>query len=98
MTLDEAREEVVSGINYAAYKETQCGLYESDMNRLFGAEHYNSGRFIDRPSPWTEGDFEKKRATLLAWATELNRSQPSFAEAQQILRKEDSVLGRVIRK
>jgi hypothetical protein len=98
MTLDEAREVVISGMHFAAYKETQFGLYESDMNRLFGAEHYNSGRFIDRPSPWAEGDFENKMATLLAWATELTRSQPSFAEAKKMLRNEDSLLGRVIRK
>jgi hypothetical protein len=45
MTLDEAREAVIEGMNYAAYKETDSSLYDSDKNRLFCCEHYNSGRF-----------------------------------------------------
>jgi len=44
MTLDEAREEVISGIDYAAYKETDSSLHDADKNRLFGSERYKSGR------------------------------------------------------
>jgi hypothetical protein len=97
MTLDEARESIISGINYAAYRETDFSLHDSDMNRLFGSEHYKSARPIYEPSAWAEGDFEAKMAMLLVWANELNRSMPAFTEAQRLLESEDSVMGRVIR-
>jgi hypothetical protein len=98
MTSDEARKRVIDGINYAAYHETDFSLYDADKNRLFGTEHYGSGRFIATPSPWPKGDFEEKMATLLCWANTLNRSDPAFSEAQQMIEDEDSVLGRVIRR
>jgi hypothetical protein len=44
MTLDEEREEVISGVDYAAYKETDSPLHDAEKNRLFGSEHYKSGR------------------------------------------------------
>jgi len=97
MTLDEAREEVISGIDYAAYRETDSSLHDSDKNRLFGSEHYSSGRPVYQPSPWADGDFEDKMATLLRTANWLNRTVPAFTEAQELLRHEESVLGRVIR-
>jgi hypothetical protein len=97
MTPQEARQIVVEGINYAAYRETESSLYDSDKNRLFGSEHYNSGRHAAKPSPWSEGNFEEKMATLLRWANTLNASVLSFAQAQAVLEAEDSVLGRVIR-
>jgi hypothetical protein len=96
MTL-EARQFVIEGINYAAYRETDCSLHDSDKNRLFGSAHYNSGRPVYEPSPWAEGDFEEKMAMLLVWANVLNRSVPEFTEAQRLLEAEDSVVGRVIR-
>ncbi len=42
MTPDEARELIVDGINYAAYKETESSLHDSDKNRLFrlGSQSY----------------------------------------------------------
>jgi hypothetical protein len=98
MTLDEAREEIISGIDYAAYKETDSSLHDADKNRLFGSEHYKSGRPVYKPSPWTEGDFEGKMAALLSIANALNRPVPTFREAQQLLTNEDSVLGRVVRR
>ena len=98
MTLDEARQQVISGIDYAAYRESDFSLHDSDKNRLFGAEHFNSGRPVYEPSPWAEGDFEEKMAMPLVWANTLNRSVPEFAEAQKLLEGEDSVIGRVIRK
>jgi hypothetical protein len=54
MTLDEARQIVVEGLNDAAYKETDSSLYDfrHDKNRLFGSEHYNSGHHEDKPSPY----------------------------------------------
>jgi hypothetical protein len=97
MTLDEAREEIISGIDYAAYRETDSSLHDSDKNRLFGSEHYKSGRPLYKPSPWVEGDFERKMANLLGIANWLNRSVPAFKEAQRLLENEESVLGRVIR-
>jgi len=98
MTTEEARQAVVDGINYAAYKETDSSLYDSDKNRLFGSEHYRSDRVVVKPSPWAEGDFEGKMAVLLRWANALNSSDPAFAEAQSLLEVEDSVIGRVIRR
>jgi len=88
---------IVEGLNYAAYKETDASLHDSDKNRLLGSEHYKSDRVVVKPSPWSEGDFEEKMATLLRWANMLNRSMPAFAEAQKLLESEDSVIGRVIR-
>lgn len=98
MNLDEARLLIIEGIDYAAYKETDTSLYDSDKNRLYGSEHYNSGRHIVTPSPWAEGDFEEKMAMLLRLADTLNRSAPAFAQAQSLLADEDSVIGRVIRR
>jgi len=98
MTLEEARLIVVEGINYAAYKETDSSLYDSDKNRLLGWDHYKSGRLVVKPSPWAEGDFDEKMATLLRWANTLNRSVPAFTEAQKLLEDEDSIIGRVIRR
>lgn len=97
MPPDEARQMVIEGINYAAYHETDHSLYDSDKNRLFGSEHYNSGRPVCEPSPWAEGDLEEKMAMLLVWANLLNRAVPAFTEAQRLLEAEDSILGRVIR-
>src|ERR1700756_2650244 len=97
MTAEEARQIIVEGINYAAYRETDSSLYDSDKNRLFGSEHYNSGRHVVKPSPWSEGNFEEKMATLLRWANALNASVPTFAQAQAVIEAEDSVMGRVIR-
>jgi hypothetical protein len=98
MTPGQAREEIISGIDYAAYRETDSSLFDADKNRLFGSEHYNSGRPIVKPSPWSEGDFEGKMTTLLVLANALNRSLATFKLAQQVLENEDSVLGRVIRR
>jgi len=97
MTPDEARHLVIEGINYAAYHETDFSLQDSDKNRLFGSEHYESGRPVREPSRWSEGDFEEKMAMLLVWANVLNRSVPAFTEAQKLLESEDSVVGRIIR-
>lgn len=98
MTLDEARHLIIEGINYAAYRETDSSLHDADKNRLWGSDHYNSDRSVAKPSPWAEGDFEGKMATLLHWANALNRSVPAFKEAQRLLEGDDSVIGRVIRQ
>ena len=77
----EARLLIIEGINYAAYKETDSSLHDSDKNRLIGSEHYKSGRDVVKPSPWAEGDFEEQMAILLRWANALNSSDPAFAQA-----------------
>jgi hypothetical protein len=97
MTPDKARHLIIEGINYAAYHETDFSLHDSDKNRLFGSEHYESGRPIYEPSPWAEGNFEEKMAMLLVWANVLNRSVAAFAEAQKLLEGEESIVGRIIR-
>ena len=98
MTSEEARLVVIEGIDYAAYKETDSSLHEADKNRLFGSEHYRSGREVVKPSPWADGDFEEKMAMLLRWANALNPSDPAFAQAQSLLEGEESLIGRVIRR
>ena len=98
MTSDQARQAIIDGIDYAAYRETDSSLYDSDKNRIWGSEYYNSGRWVVKPSPWAEGDFEEKMATLLGIANALNHSLPSFVAAQKLLEGEDSVLGRIIRR
>jgi hypothetical protein len=98
MTVAEARLLIIEGINYAAYKETDSSLHDSDKNRLIGSEHYKSGRDVVQPSPWAEGDFEEQMAILLRWANALNSSDPAFAQAQRLLEGEESLIGRVIRR
>src|SRR5579863_1600244 len=98
MTPDEARELIIEAMNYPAYRETDSSLHDSDKNRLFGSEHYRSGRIVVRPSPWFDGDFEEKMVTLLRWAIELNSSAPAFQEALGDLRNGDSIIGRIIRR
>jgi hypothetical protein len=98
ITLEEARLLIVEGINYAAYKETDSSLYDSDKNPLMDSEHYKSDRHIVKPSPWAAGDFEGKMATLLRWANTLNRSNPAFVQALNLLEADDSLIGRVIRR
>jgi hypothetical protein len=98
MTPDEARRLIIEGMTFAAYRETDSSLYDVDKNRLFGSEIYVSGRPIAKPSPWAEGDFEEKMAMLLRWANILNQNNAAFDEAQQLLRGEDSLIGRVIRR
>jgi hypothetical protein len=98
MTLDQAREEIISGIDYAAYRETDSSLHDTDKNRLFGSEHYKPGRPVYKESPWAEGDFEEKMSSLLRMANALNRSVPVLREAQRLLENEETLLGRVIRR
>jgi hypothetical protein len=98
MTRDEAAELVIEHMNYAAYKETDSSLYDADKNRLFGEEHYKSGRIIVRSSPWADGNFEDKMVELLGLATGLSRRDNAFAQAQQLLEAEDSLLGRLVRR
>jgi len=98
MSPDEAREMIINSMDFAAYRETESSLHDSDKNRLFGSEHYKSDRPVYTQSPWIEGDFEEKMATLLVWANALNRSDPTFAAAQQVLEDEDSIIGRLIQR
>jgi hypothetical protein len=81
MTSDEARNLIIEGLNYAAYHETDSSLHDTDKNRLWGSEHYNSGRHVANPSPWEEGDFEEKMTVLLGWANILNCNLSECQEA-----------------
>ena len=56
MTVDEAKELLIDRMNYMAYRETDHSLWDSDKNRLFGAEHYVSGRPVLQPSVWGDGE------------------------------------------
>ena len=97
MTPDEGRELIIEGLNFIAYRETESSLHDSDKNRLWGSEHYQSGRHVANKSPWAEGNFEEKMTELLRWANKLHHGA-DFQEAQDILAAEDSVVGRIIRR
>lgn len=98
MTPDEARNLIIECLNYAAYRETNSSLHDTDKNRLWGSERYNSGRHIANPSPWAEGDFEEKMTILLRWANILNHNLSEFQEAQDVLTREETPIGRIIRR
>ena len=49
MTTDEARELIIEGIHYTAYRETDSSLHDADKNRFWDSEHYKSGRVVARP-------------------------------------------------
>jgi len=85
MSPDKAWQIVVEGIHYAAYRETDYSLYDSDKDRLLGSELYNSGRPVSEPNPWAGSDFEEKMAMLLVWANLLNRAVQEFTEARDFL-------------
>ena len=98
MTPDEARNLIIECLNYAAYRETNSSLHDTDKNRLWGSERYNSGHHIANPSPWAEGDFEQKMTVLLHWANILNRNRSAFVEAQDLLAREETPFGRIVRR
>lgn len=100
MTDTEAKELLISGMDYAAYRETAHSLWDSDKNRLFGDEHYVSGRPVFQSSVWSEGEeFEEKMAELLRWAIQLVRSnEASYNEAIRVLLSGDHYLNRIIRR
>ena len=88
MTETEAKDLLISGMDYAAYRETNHSLWDSDKNKLFGGEHYLSGRPVLQASVWGEGkEFENKMAELLKWALHLGTSKGSYSEAIRILLK-----------
>jgi len=49
LTVDEAKELLIEGMNYGAYRETNQSLWDEDKNKLFGAERYQSGRPVLAP-------------------------------------------------
>jgi hypothetical protein len=99
MTELEAKELLIGGINYGAYKETDHSLWPSDMNELFGRSHYPEDRPVFAPSVWGQGEeFEQHMVKLLKWAVELGTSKGDYAAAIEIMRASDGCLGRVIRK
>jgi len=99
VTPTEAKELLIGGMNYAAYREEGYSLWPSDMNRLFGEQHYPEDCPNYSASVWGEGDeFEGKAAQLLKWAIRLGTSLGSYPDALALLRNDDGCLGRVIRK
>ena len=99
MTVDEAKELLIDGMNYAAYRETDHSLWDSDKNKLFGAEHYQSGRPVFAPSVWGDGEtFEAKMTDLLRWAVQLGSTKGSYQEATKLLLAGDHYLNRIIRR
>ena len=80
MTPDEARELVIEGINYAAYRQTNSALHDSDKNRLFGSDHYKSDRPVVKPSPW-----HSRFSTIPKTRTALRRQRNMFVLTPQSL-------------
>ena len=99
MTNTEAKELIISGMDYAAVRETDHSFWDSDKNRLFGEEHYVSGRPVFQPSVWGEGEqFEEQMAKLLRWAVQLGTSKGSYDEAIRVLLSGDHYLNRIIKR
>ena len=83
-------------MNYAAYHETNHSLWDSDKNKLFGSDHYVSGRPVFEPSVWGEGEgFERKMADLLRWAFSLG-SRSRYEEAVRTLKSGEHYINRII--
>ena len=99
MTDIEAKVLLIGGIDYAAYKETEHCLWDSDKNRLFGGQHDESGRLAIQPSVWGEGEqFEEKMAELLRSAVRIGSSKGSYEEAIRVLLSGDHYINRIIRR
>ena len=100
MTVTEAKELLISAINYGAYREADSSLFVSDRNRLFGEDHYKlepNSVPSDKPSPWGEGElFEKKMAQLLKWALRLGSESGDYGEAIKVLSAGNHYLNRII--
>ena len=81
MTDEEAKELLIDGMDYAAYKETDHSLWPSDKNKLFGEPHYTEKPY-DGPSTWgTSAEFERKMAELLKWAVQLGTAKGDYSLA-----------------
>ena len=55
MTETEAKEIVISAMNFIAYSDVGPSLFCADKNWLFGSEHYGmepNTVHSDKPSPW----------------------------------------------
>lgn len=97
MTAVEAKERLISLMDYIAYREIGTSLYDSDKNRLFGEEHYRSERPVYSKSPWEGGGFEGKMARLLKTARCYKSTSSQYREAIRHLRfSGGAVLNRVI--
>jgi hypothetical protein len=73
--------------------------WDSGKNKLFGAEHYQSGRPVFTPSVWGDGEtFEAKMTDLLRWAIQLGSTKGSYQEAIKLLSAGAHYLNRIIRR
>ncbi len=98
MTDVEAKEVLISLIDYAAYHETPHSLWPSDKNRLFESDHYPEDRPVYSPSVWGEGDeFERQMAELLRWGTSLG-SKADWLMAIRTLATGNHYLNRIVER
>jgi hypothetical protein len=97
MTVNEAKELLISGMNYAAYKETERSLFVDDMNRLFGEPHYPPHSNPSGRSVSSNDDWEQRMAQLLEWAVKLGSRSADYDEAIQTLLAGDHYINRIIR-
>ena len=98
MTDLEAKESLISLIDYAAYKETPHSLWPSDKNTLFGSAHYPEDRPVYSPSVWGKGDeFERRMAELLSLGTRLG-SKGDWRVAIRTLASGEHYLNRIIER
>jgi hypothetical protein len=99
MTETEAKELIISQMNYLAYKEFGPSLFVSDRNRLFGSDHYQLESNTvpsDTVSPWGPGqELEVKMPDLLrlAWLTS---DKSIFRIAIDLVKRGDGVLAELI--
>jgi len=102
VTETEAKELIISQMNYIAYREFDHSLFPSDRDRLFGAEHYQlePHTFLpDTPSLWAPGqDLEAKMPELLTFAVISSEEgqKNRFRIALDLVRLEDGYLNQVI--
>lgn len=102
VTKDNAKEILISLMDFAAYRESGISLLVSDKNRLFGSERYQmeSGRADWKgDNPRGEGDaWLEKMAELLRWGIRLGSAKDDVGNAVASLREDSAVIGKVIRK
>lgn len=96
VTLTEAKETLISAMDYMAYREIGTSLYDSDKNRLFGEDHYNSGRPVYSPSPWEGKNFEKNMAGLLQMAMGIPSARAQYNQAIRTVLGRSLILNRII--
>ena len=104
MTEREAREIIISRMNYMAYSEYGCSLYASDKNRLYGAEHYQlepNSVPNEESSAWAPGGRLEPMLpdlVLAAWISAPSEEKRTFEIAMSVVQLNRDSLGGIVRR